>query len=246
MNKGISYCLRNKLYLSLTNSCNSNTFLQLRGPSFQMPSSSQFRLLEEGFEPTAMDLFLAVDRAFDGGMIGVSSMDSDEITFAGLGEPLLRLEVLTECASLITEKRHGARLRVKTNGLILSSDSSVVAESIKRSGISDMSICLASDNPVQYDRIMSPQCEASFSDVCGFVVACVEAGDARIDLTCLSHCINSLITASSTCRVGCDVHSRRDARCEYRQRPSLVLRPRGDPFHELSLPPLAPFEYITD
>lgn len=40
-----------------------------------------------------------------------------------------------------------------------------------------MSICLASDNPMQYQQIMNPSgTKASFMDMCNFTVLCVEAG----------------------------------------------------------------------
>lgn len=124
--KGISYFLNGRLYLALTNQCNSNTFLSLRGPSFKMPIESNFHPLNYNFEPNEIDIFNIVNEAFDNNKINVSSMDSDEITFAGLGEPLLKLNVLTESAKLIIEKRHGVRLRVKTNGLIISKECSKV------------------------------------------------------------------------------------------------------------------------
>lgn len=120
--RGLTYVLRNKLYIALTNKCVSTSPLQLHGPSFSMPPSANFNHLE--IEPTAKDVFDAVEGAFAGGRIGISSMDSDEITFAGVGEPLLKLDVLTSAAQLITEARHGAQLRVKTNGLILSKECS--------------------------------------------------------------------------------------------------------------------------
>lgn len=122
--RGLTYFLKNKLYVALTNKCVSISPLQLRGPSFVLPPSANFHLLEQ--EPSSEDVFKAVDDAFEQGLIGVSSMDSDEITFAGAGEPLLRLETLMEAASLILEQRHGAQLRLKTSGLVLSKDSAKV------------------------------------------------------------------------------------------------------------------------
>lgn len=127
--RGLTYFLKNKLYVALTNKCISVSPLGLRGPSFVLPPSANFHLLEE--EPSSHDIFKAVDDAFEQGLIGVSSMDSDEISFAGIGEPLLRLDTLTDAATLILEQRHGAQLRVKTSGLILSKDSAKVKYSIR-------------------------------------------------------------------------------------------------------------------
>ena len=113
---GLSYWIRNKLYISLTNECISLSPISLRGPSFIMPKDSLFQPLTR--EPTALEVVEVIDAAFDSGKINVSSIDSDEITFAGLGEPLLRLETLAEAIKLIKQKRHGVPIRLKTNGLI--------------------------------------------------------------------------------------------------------------------------------
>ena len=102
-----SYYLRNKLYLSLTNESNSLNSVTLRGPSFQMPASSGFALIPKGLEfvePTAEQVADAVEVAFEEGKIAVGSMEADEITYAGFGEPLLRLDVLTNSAKLIKDK----------------------------------------------------------------------------------------------------------------------------------------------
>jgi len=114
--KGLTYWLRNKMYVALTNECNSLSPLALRGPSFVMPPESKFQSLER--EPTPVEIFAAVEKAFDDGKINVSSMNSDEVTFAGIGEPLLRLDALVESSKLIKLKRHGLPLRLKTNGLV--------------------------------------------------------------------------------------------------------------------------------
>lgn len=127
--RGLTYVLRNKLYIALTNQCISASPLQLRGPSFQLPASANFHPLE--VEPTSGDVFQAVDNAFEDGLIEVSSMGSDEVTFAGIGEPLLRLDTMCQASEQILEHRHGAQLRVKTNGLIpLKFGSKVQYESI--------------------------------------------------------------------------------------------------------------------
>jgi len=121
MRVGLSYWLKNKLYLTVTNNCNSLSSIVIRGPSFVMPKESGFQMLN--FEPTSEDLVKEVEDAFQKGLIRVDSMESDEITFAGCGEPLLRLDVVTEAARLIKDNRHGVPLRVKTNGLIKSNTS---------------------------------------------------------------------------------------------------------------------------
>lgn len=179
--RGLTYFLRSNLYITLTNECNAFTSLYLRGANFKMPEASGFQPLEEGVEPTAEDILKAVDEAFDAGKISVSSMESEPITFAGAGEPLLRLGVLTSAAELIKDKRHGVPIRVKTNGLILSKDAAMVATDLKSAGVDQISINLASDNPKTFQEIVGSKTNANFGDVCSFVIACSEAG---LDTTC--------------------------------------------------------------
>lgn len=189
MKKGLSYWIGNKLYLALTNECNSVTKLAARGPNF--PWAKTFEPLSHGYEPSAQEVFAAVDSAFKDGKIAVGSMESDEISIAGLGEPLLRLETLLRATELIKEKYHGVPLRLKTNGLIPSIKSASIVKSLKDAGIDQLSVTLMTDNPKKFDEIMKPQ-GASFSDVCAFIIACSEAG---------THIIASLLLSQFLCNI---------------------------------------------
>lgn len=179
--KGMTYWLRSKLYVALTNENVSIPSIILRGPSFQMPESAQFQLLEKDREPTAKEIFEAVDDAFDKELVIQNSMESDDVSFAGYGDPLLRLDVLTEAAKMIKEKRHGASLRVRTNGLISSKSSPEVAALLKSSGIDKMSISLLADSPGAFQKVLAPTNNLGFQDVCAFIIACNEAG---LEVTC--------------------------------------------------------------
>jgi hypothetical protein len=121
MKTGLSYWLKSKLYIAVTNQVNSLSPIAIRGPSFVMPKESGFQQLS--FDPTAEDIADEVESAFQQGKILVDSMRSDEIVFAGNGEPLMRLDTVTNAAKIIKESRHGVPLRVRTNGLVKSSDS---------------------------------------------------------------------------------------------------------------------------
>ena len=124
--KGLKYIIQKKVYISLTNECNSVSLLHLKGPKFFMPVSANFTPLPHGYEPTSKEIFDVIDGSFERGEVKVDSMESDVVTYSGIGEPLLRLGVLTDSASMITENRHGAQLRVMTNGLIPSKNCSNV------------------------------------------------------------------------------------------------------------------------
>jgi TatD family-associated radical SAM protein len=127
-------------------------------------------------EPTSDTLLHAVDQAFENGQIAVSDMDSAPITFAGYGEPLLRPDLLCNTAQLIKERRHGVPLRVKTLGLVSMDKATDVASELKDSGIDLISIGLHANNPPQYKSIVHPLGKEGFSEVCSFIIACVEAG----------------------------------------------------------------------
>lgn len=174
--RGVSYWLRNKLYLSVTNRTTCIATPLLRGPSFSLPPDSGFELLPNGYEPSSDDLVKVVEDAFSVGQIGVDSMSSDDITFAGFGEPLLRLDCIEEVVRTVRDRRHGTRFRVKTNGLIKPADSEVVARALKDCGVKMVSIALIADNPKQYQEIAQPMNGRGFGDVCSFTIACVEAG----------------------------------------------------------------------
>lgn len=121
-----SYWLSEQLYLNVTNRLVCKAPIALRGPKFQMPSSSGFSQLPIGFEPNAEQIFNEVDRLVNEGKVKVESMRADAVTFAGNGEPLLCLNEITDAARLIKEARHGLPLRIRTSGLVLAKDAETV------------------------------------------------------------------------------------------------------------------------
>lgn len=174
----MTYFVKGKLYLAITNRSNTATSISVRGPGFVW--GKDFIKLPRGdFEPTAEMLATAVQ---DASTFGV---DCEEITFAGYGEPLLRYDTICEAAELIKDYHKdyhkAAVLRIKTNGLILSANRTDVASLLKKSGVDKMAIALQTDNATQYAEIMNPQ-EGGFDDVCAFVTACTAEG-LEVDCT---------------------------------------------------------------
>lgn len=99
------------------------------------------------------------------------------IVFAGEGEPTLQLEHLLRIVALLKESSHDTNLpplRLTTNGLILASN---VAERLKESGISKVSVALMTADPTQYQELMDPLDIANGHDrVCQFIAEAVHAG----------------------------------------------------------------------
>lgn len=180
--KGLTYWLGSSFYVSLTNRCNSTSLIAARGPSFEMPKESGFCFLPDDYEPSAQDVSDAVHAAYatDDRKVSESMGESDEgVIFAGAGEPLLRLDELTEACRNIKEERHGVPLRVNTNGLVLDAES--VVNALKESGVGSVSVLMLGANPKQYAEFMQPADGLEFGHACSFVCAAVEGG---IDVTC--------------------------------------------------------------
>ena len=178
--KGLTYFINGKLYLSVTNRCNSATSISVRGPNFQW--GKDFVQLPRGFEPSVDMLSTAVGDAFKSGRIGgTASPDSPElITFAGCGEPLLRHDVICDTAAQLKQLREARpmQLRVKTNGLVADPETRErMVRQLKEAGIDTMAIALQTASPEQYLQLMQPAPgQGGFEDVCGFITACAGGG----------------------------------------------------------------------
>ena len=111
--KGVAYTVGRGLYLALTDRTNSRTVVASRGPGFVMSRESNFSPLggKGAAEPSATELAAVVDRAYDGlDIVGMGENDPG-VTFAGLGEPLLRMETIVETIATVSERRFVASLR---------------------------------------------------------------------------------------------------------------------------------------
>ncbi len=122
-----AYFIESKLFLSVTNKLVSKDAISLRGPTFSLPELVSYRDWSNvNLKVTPAMIFEAVNSAFEDGKISVSSMESDVVTFSGLGEPLLQVDTVAESISMIKEKRHGVQFSIATTGLFIASDRSRV------------------------------------------------------------------------------------------------------------------------
>jgi TatD family-associated radical SAM protein len=179
--KNISYWFNKKLYLTVTaQRWTKHSLLQLKGPSFHLPKEAEW-VTTSDYEPTAEELVKEVDDAFSKELIGVNSMKSDEITFGGIGDPLCRLDSITEAARTIKESRHGVPLRLMTFGLVPPPRVTEVVASLKESGIKNISVSLLADNPMVYNDLVGPTQGRAFTDVLNFITIAAENG---LTVTC--------------------------------------------------------------
>mmetsp|Transcript_39659 Transcript_39659/g.64334 ORF Transcript_39659/g.64334 Transcript_39659/m.64334 type:complete len:176 (+) Transcript_39659:404-931(+) len=127
-----------------------------------------------------VEMFDAVEDAYKNDerkdIVGMGENDGGVI-FAGYGEPLLRLDEITEAAQRIKESRHGVPLSIKSNGLFPGEDGVSVAQRLKSSGIDSASIFVPCANPKQFDEIMKPASpDLNFGKLCEFIVSLTDNG----------------------------------------------------------------------
>ena len=129
--------------------CNAATLFASRGPGFVMPPESGFRLAPGlkgkepsaafktdaalGVEPTSEELAEVVLSMCDAQEAGQQPAESEahqapSVCFAGLGEPLLRLDTLCDTVRRVHARRPGVSFRVSTNGLFDSQHAVALAD----------------------------------------------------------------------------------------------------------------------
>lgn len=183
--KGLTYTIRDSLYVSLTNKVQTNvrTLMQTRGPSFS------FSLEKLSREPSVEEVCGVIDEYYNSeGKIVVGMGENDEgITFAGVGEPLLRVRELEEIVDKVRQKRHGAVMRLITNGV---HDVSV-AERAAKLKLDKYTVALTSADPVQWKRLTyvddtnderQPGADFTLSEWCAFVDALTQSG-RKVEVT---------------------------------------------------------------
>ena len=118
-----------------------------RGPGFQMPAASGFAPLPDGVEPSAEQVAEAV----------AAAADVDAVCFAGVGEPLMKLNVLEAAAKLVRAERPALALRCNTNGLVQETVAQETAERLATAGLGGVSVALASADAAEYAALMEPE-----------------------------------------------------------------------------------------
>jgi len=177
--KGLTYTIADKLYVSLTNECQKNlkTLMETRGRSFK------FSLPKLEKNPSVEDVCAAIDVHYSNAkIVGMGENDSG-VTFAGIGEPLTRIDALELIVEKIREKRHGVVLRLMTNGLY-DVQTAIRAADLK---LDTYTVSLTSGEPEQWKRLTlrDDADDADFfslSDWCAFVDALAQSG-RKVEVT---------------------------------------------------------------
>lgn len=142
------YFLRSSIYVNLTSKYVGTSLVSSRGPGFVMPERCNFQRIPSE-DPCPGAIADAVSEAFIGSQFG------NDVVFAGLGDPLLKLDLLLRTAERITESNPGKALkyRVVTNGLLESYPESL-SSMMKQASIEKLTVCMNYPCSSSYDLNM--------------------------------------------------------------------------------------------
>jgi TatD DNase family protein len=148
----VVYKIRDSLYLNITNKCtNKCTFCVKTHTSYV--KGHNLRLEKE---PSALQIIKAIK----------DPKQYNEIVFCGIGEPLLKLDVVKKVSKWI--KENGGTVRINTNGHgNLIHGRNVIPE--LRGIVDSMSVSLDADGERKYNRICKPTIENAFNGIISFI-----------------------------------------------------------------------------
>jgi len=148
----VAYKIRDSLYLNITNKCSNKCSFCIKSRTSYVKGHN----LRLEREPTALQIIKAIKdpKAYK------------EIVFCGIGEPMLRLEIIKKVAAWIKEQ--GGRVRINTNGQgNLIHKRNILPE---LQGIIDsLSISLDADNEKKYEKICKPTIKGAFQGILSFI-----------------------------------------------------------------------------
>lgn len=149
----IAYKIRNSLYLNITNRCTNRCGFCVRFHTSYIKGHN-LRLEKE---PSAEEVIKAIEdpKAYE------------EIVFCGLGEPLLRLDVVKEVSAWIKQK--GGKVRINTNGHgNLIHGRNILPE--LQNTVDSLSISLDAEDEKKYHDICKPVFKNAFQAVISFII----------------------------------------------------------------------------
>jgi len=148
----IAYKIRDSLYLNITNNCTNKCSFCVRFRTSYVKGHN-LRLEQE---PTALQLIKAIQ----------DPRKYKEVVFCGIGEPLLRLDIVKKVSKWI--KDNGGTVRINTNGHgNLIHKRNIVPE---LSGLVDsISISLDAESEKKYEKVCRPILKDSFQGMLNFV-----------------------------------------------------------------------------
>jgi len=148
----IAYRIRDSLYLNITNRCTNRCGFCVKFRT-SFVKGHNLRLEEE---PTAQQLIRAIK----------DPKEYKEIVFCGIGEPLLRLDIVKEVSAWVRD--NGGKVRVNTNGHGNLIHGRNILPELK--GLVDsFSISLDAEDEGKYIKVCRPEIDNAFEGVISFI-----------------------------------------------------------------------------
>lgn len=135
--------------------------------------------------PTAQQLLAAAEQAYQAGYEQQASTEFElqGLALAGIGDPLLHMDLLAEFLPAFKAKRHGVPVTLVSYGRVAPNDALALCQQLVALEVEKLEIYLPASNPPAYQQAVKPS-QYGFSEVCQFIHTASEAG---LQLTCFAY-----------------------------------------------------------
>ena len=155
----------------------AQSLLQLAG------NSALFQQLTA--RPTPQQLLDAAEQAYQQGyeQQAATEFELQGLALAGIGDPLLHLDVLSEFLPAFKAKRHGVPITLVTYGLVAAQQAPTICQQLLELEVERLEVYLPVTNPPAYQQVVKPT-QFGFTEVCQFIHTASEAG---LQVTCFAY-----------------------------------------------------------
>lgn len=166
----IAYRAKGNIYLNITNRCSSDCTFCLAKFTDRV-YGYDLKLAED---PPLDDILRELELAFQEG-------PADSVSFVGLGEPVMRLDVVLKVTEWLKLRKIPSRLVTNGQAQLLYPELDVAAE-LAAAGLGEASVSLVAHNSEVYNQLCRPMFSKAYRAVLKFAEACLEQG-IRVTLT---------------------------------------------------------------
>ncbi len=137
----------NTIYLNITNRCTNKCIYCLK----YFPSNYDFLLARRKREPSKKEILKATEKAAE--ELKRQEKNIEEICFCGLGEPLLRFNLVEH---LIPQLKKYAKVRIDTNGQVELWQKDAALK-LKKAGLNKIAISINAEDCCTYNLLCKPK-----------------------------------------------------------------------------------------
>lgn len=136
-------------------------------------------------EPTAQQLLDATEQAYQAGYEQGASTEFElqGLALAGIGDPLLHMDLLAQFLPAFKAKRHGVPITLVTYGLVAPNAAAALCQQLLELEVEKLEVYLPASNPPAYQQAVKPT-QLGFSEVCQFIHT---ASDAGLQVSCFAY-----------------------------------------------------------